>query len=121
MSRRYADSPELQALAYLKDEGVYFVMERIVCPNCDGKGSYVNPAIDSHGIGADEFADDPEFADSYWRGDYDQTCDVCKGANVIEGLDAHQSDPEAVEMYDEYIRGYYEDRAVMDAERRMGA
>ena len=45
-----------------------------VCPVCDGKGSHVNPSIDSGGLTGEDFADDPDFAESYRRGDYDQPC-----------------------------------------------
>lgn len=45
-----------------------------VCSTCDGRGQYVNPAIDEHGITADEFAEDPDFAEDYHRGTFDVTC-----------------------------------------------
>jgi hypothetical protein len=54
-----------------------------VCDVCDGKGSHVNPSIDSHGISAEEFADDPDFADSYFAGDYDVQCSACGGRRVV--------------------------------------
>ena len=58
-----------------------------VCPTCDGRGSYVNPAIDEHGISAEEMHDDPDFAESYFSGAYDVTCAECLGKNVIETID----------------------------------
>lgn len=58
----------------------------VVCPICEGKGHYVNPSIDSQGISTEEFAEDPDFAESYVRGDYDMTCKCCNGHNVVNKL-----------------------------------
>lgn len=58
----------------------------IVCPICEGKGKYVNPSIDSHGISAEEFEEDPDFDESYFRGDYDIICTCCDGRNVVDKL-----------------------------------
>lgn len=54
-----------------------------VCPVCDGEGKYVNPAVDRNGITADEFAEDPDFADAYFGGTYDMKCRACNGLRVI--------------------------------------
>ncbi len=54
-----------------------------VCPDCDGKGKYVNPAIDSHGLSTEDFAEDPDFQEDYFGGIYDITCRSCKGRRVI--------------------------------------
>ena len=54
-----------------------------VCGICDGKGSHVNPSIDAHGLGPDDFAEDPDFADAYFSGAYDQTCNECRGKRVV--------------------------------------
>jgi len=55
----------------------------IVCPVCEGEGKTVNPAIDSHGLTREDFAEDPDFAESYMRGDYDITCRACMGQRVV--------------------------------------
>ena len=54
-----------------------------VCPHCEGRGTHVNRAVDGNGISAQEFADDPEFADAYFSGMYDVMCDTCNGKRVI--------------------------------------
>lgn len=58
-----------------------------VCPTCEGRGKYVNPAIDSNGISREDFEGDPDFEESYFRGAYDVTCGECLGRNVVEVVD----------------------------------
>lgn len=55
----------------------------IICPTCNGEGKYVNPNIDSNGLSAEDFADDPDFAESYFKGDYDVSCRTCGGRGSI--------------------------------------
>jgi hypothetical protein len=54
-----------------------------VCPMCGGRGSYVNPNIDRHGLGTDDPDLDPEFWESYWGGGFDVSCNQCRGERVI--------------------------------------
>ena len=55
-----------------------------VCYVCDGRGAYVNPSIDSHGISGEEMAElGYEFKDDYLSGVYDITCSLCEGTRVI--------------------------------------
>lgn len=54
-----------------------------VCTRCQGAGSHVNPSIDGNGLTHEDFAEDPDFAESYFRGDYDVQCSVCKGTRVV--------------------------------------
>lgn len=58
-----------------------------VCPVCDGHGKHVNPSIDSGGLSAEDFDEDPEFAEDYMRGTYDVTCNRCGGNNVVPVVD----------------------------------
>ena len=55
----------------------------VVCPTCRGKGQYVNPAIDSHGLTSEDFAQDPDLAEGYMSGRYNIPCKSCNGKNVI--------------------------------------
>jgi DnaJ-class molecular chaperone len=55
----------------------------IVCPVCEGEGVTVNPNIDAHGLTAEDFREDPDFAESYRRGDYDVRCAACHGQRVV--------------------------------------
>ena len=57
--------------------------EWVICDTCNGKGQHVNPSIDSGGISADEFYDDPDFRESYFEGHYDTTCFECGGRRVV--------------------------------------
>jgi hypothetical protein len=56
----------------------------MVCPVCRGEGKTVNPDIDSHGLTFEDFAEDPDFAESYRQGVYDITCRGCDGLRVVE-------------------------------------
>jgi DnaJ-class molecular chaperone len=55
----------------------------IVCPVCKGEGTTVNPAIDCNGLTAEDFRDDPDFAEGYMSGAYDITCQACDGRRVV--------------------------------------
>ncbi|MCK5609891.1 hypothetical protein KAR91_48915 [Candidatus Pacearchaeota archaeon] len=92
-----------------------------VCSVCKGKGTHVNPSIDSQGISAEEFYDDPDFAESYLNGRYDVQCYKCHGKRVVEVVDRERCDPELLKEYDEEQEEEREYRACCEAERRMGA
>jgi len=91
--------------------------EYSVCPDCNGKGKYVNPAIDSHGLTAEDFAADPDFEDGYHSGRYDIRCRSCNGMRVILVPKTDEGKAAIQECIDE-DRAY---RAEIAAERRMGA
>jgi hypothetical protein len=55
----------------------------IVCPRCEGSGSH-DPKAFSNGFSQDDFDADPEFAESYFRGDHDVTCERCGGLRVVD-------------------------------------
>lgn len=78
------DEANKQIILYAGDEEERrFLLEREVCPTCNGEGSHVNPSIDSQGLSADDFAEDPDFAEDYIRGTYDIPCKECNGLRVI--------------------------------------
>jgi hypothetical protein len=56
----------------------------IVCPVCNGEGTTVNPNIDAHGLTAEDFYEDPDFAEDYMSGVYDITCAACHGNRVVK-------------------------------------
>ena len=89
----------------------------IVCPTCDGRGAYVNPNIDRHGLSREDFDEDIDFAESYWNREYDVRCDHCMGSNVIPW----PVNEEHVKMVEEHIGMILEMSAEEEAERRMGA
>lgn len=55
----------------------------MICPACEGEGSCVNPAIDCNGLSASEMHEDPDFAENYFGGLYDVTCEACHGSGKI--------------------------------------
>lgn len=58
-----------------------------VCGTCEGRGKHVNPNIDRNGISSEDFAEDPDFEESYFAGHYDQTCNECGGLRVVHAID----------------------------------
>jgi len=54
-----------------------------VCTVCDGRGEYVNPAIDSHGLTRDDFDADPDFYEDYRSGVYNIRCEGCEGRATV--------------------------------------
>ena len=65
-----------------------------ICGTCDGKGKHVNPSIDSHGLSAEDFAEDPDFAEDYFSGTYDVPCAECGGQRVALVVDEDRATPE---------------------------
>jgi len=69
-----------------------------VCDRCRGKGSHCNPAIDGNGLTREDFDEDPDFEESYFRGDYDVACYDCKGLRVVPVVDEDALTPAAREQ-----------------------
>jgi hypothetical protein len=92
-----------------------------VCPVCDGNGSHVNPAIDCNGLTAEDFADDPDFAEDYFRGAYDQPCNRCGGRSTVRVLDRDACPADLLALYDADAQADAEYDAIRLAEIRMGA
>jgi hypothetical protein len=55
----------------------------ILCPVCSGSGKTVNPNIDANGLTAEDFREDPDFAEDYMSGMYDICCAGCDGLRVV--------------------------------------
>lgn len=76
---------------YSKCGGIEYTFKlpitRIVCPKCRGNGTHVNPSVDGHGLTAEDFADDPDFAESYFSGVFDVVCKRCDGLRVVDEID----------------------------------
>lgn len=85
---------------------------KAVCPSCRGHGKYVNPFVDGNGISAEEFYQDPEFAEAYFSGVYDVVCEECQGTNVVDEF----VDPEVEDRWQEWMSDMYEDAAIRRAE-----
>ena len=67
--------------------GLELPAKRIICPRCDGEGKHVNPNIDGNGLSQEDFAEDPDFAESYFTGLYDVSCEECGGNRVVDIVD----------------------------------
>ena len=76
------DDLDLLAVHVLKVPAVY-----MVCPRCEGRGSYVNPDIDRGGISREAFDADPIYKEEYFSGKYNMTCIECKGLRVVQEPD----------------------------------
>ncbi len=91
-----------------------------VCPVCNGKGSHVNPSIDAGGLSAEAFCDDPEFAESYMAGMYDQQCNRCDGRTTVPGVNWDALTSEQSAQYEAQLRDEADARAEQLAELAMG-
>ena len=92
-----------------------------MCQRCEGRGSHVNPAIDGHGISPEEFRDDPDFEEAYFRGDYDVPCHECKGLRVVMIPDRAKLTKEERAAWYQQAQELAEMYAEEEAERRAGA
>jgi hypothetical protein len=110
-------------IEWMRDEcGITVPTKFAVCGTCEGKGTHVNPSIDAHGIGADEWAEwDQEDREAYMRGRYDVRCYECNGRNVVTVLDTNRASPEMIKEWEQWERGHWEAQAQYEAEQRMGA
>jgi hypothetical protein len=88
-----------------------------VCPTCEGKGTHVDPNIDAGGLSQEDFDEDPDFAESYRSGMYNQECNGCNGQRVVP-IPANEEDAKAVA---DMVEGSMETARAHAAERAMGA
>lgn len=91
-----------------------------VCPTCNGRGRYVNPSIDSHGLTAEDFAEDPDFARAYRCGTYDITCVTCSGKRVVPVPDKEHNSKEILQAVEEHIRWQRRYALECASERELG-
>lgn len=73
-----------------------------ICTRCRGDGKHGNPAFD--GMSTNEFAEDPEFAERYFAGDYDVRCRTCNGTGKVLIADHTRCTPEQIQRYVDYKR-----------------
>jgi len=103
-----------------EEEEVAFPARYEVCGLCDGRGSHVNPSIDSEGISAEEFYEDPDFAEEYHRGTYDVSCYRCGGNRVEPVVDEACCEKESLKRLDSYLKSRSDDIRERESERRFG-
>lgn len=87
----------------------------VVCPVCNGAGSHVDPAIDAGGLSAEDFAEDPDFAEDYLAGTYDVPCNKCGGRTTVREVYIDRLSPEHRALYEQQL---LED-AAYESTRRM--
>lgn len=92
-----------------------------VCGVCNGQGTHVNPAIDAGGLSHEDLYEDPDFAEGYFSGRYDQTCNGCNGRSTVMVVDWDRLTPEQEAAYEAELRNEAYYQAEVMAERRMGA
>lgn len=93
-----------------------------VCDHCRGRGHHDHPAF-SNGItqsDREDWADD-DFMEEYMRGTYDVRCEECNGNRVVLVPDEFLATPEQIKVWEDNEREEWEYRAMVEAERRMGA
>ena len=91
-----------------------------VCDTCEGKGTHVNPSIDANGLSADDFAEDPDFAEDYRSGVYDVAFYGCDGERVIAVADTERMEPELRERWEKQVQEEIEYQRISRAEKAMG-
>lgn len=93
---------------------------RVVCPECDGTGKVLMDGLRGAVFTPEEMDEDPDFKESYFSGDYDVTCDYCKGKNVVDEVDYDECTEEQRNGLGEMDDARAAAQAERDMERRMG-
>lgn len=92
-----------------------------VCPVCNGEGRHVNPSIDAGGLSAEDFDQDPDFAEAYMAGAYDQVCNRCEGRTTVPVVNEDAIPAEQLKAWRKQERELAECRAQERAEWLRGA
>jgi len=93
--------------------------EYAVCPTCRGTSTVVDPSVDEHGIDPARFGRDPEFAEDYFGGAYDEPCPQCGGENVVPELTPSGEEEEVAQEFRRRYREVNRVREIQRQERRM--
>jgi len=93
-----------------------------ICPTCDGKGTHVNPSIDSNGITAEEWDRDWSYEDreNYVSGFYDVDCYECCGKRVVPVPDEDINSPDILKAIRSVAYYNYLDACERAVEIKMG-
>ncbi len=106
---------------FLGEDEVEIPTMFVVCSRCRGSGSHVNPAIDGNGLSREDFDQDPDFEEAYFRGDYDVPCYSCQGKRVTPKPDWEKLTKEERQAWRTQERELADLAAEEEAERRAGA
>lgn len=88
-----------------------------LCPACQGRGTMTLKRL---AIPQEMFDEDPDFAEDYWGGVYDEPCDLCDGRTSILAVDEERLTDDAAKVWQEYIQDMNDLAAMEAAERRAG-
>jgi len=100
----------------LQSDGTQFrgvSTEIVICGDCEGRGVMT---LRPFAFTADDFAEDPDFADDYRDGFYDEPCDTCDGLGRYYALKGTQQHPEVIEGFSRWLNMVAEDEAISRAE-----
>lgn len=91
-----------------------------VCDTCEGKGVYVNPSIDAHGLTRDDFDADPDFEEDYVNHRFDVPCAICRGERLVPVIDEEANPKELVALVQAREQDAWDDARQETREREMG-
>jgi hypothetical protein len=95
--------------------------KNVVCSQCEGTGTMVNPAIDGNGLTSDDFAEDPDFREDYFAGAFDQACSCCHGHKlIVEPDESYRNQPAYASAWRAYEQ-YLDDKAFESRQRAEDA
>ena len=104
-------------------EKKWYHIKWVVCTMCQGRGEYVNPSIDSHGLTREDFDEDPDFKEDYISGVYNMSCELCGGRAVEPEFDEDYNvdAKELIQARDKFLNMLQGWDAEEEMERSMGA
>jgi len=100
---------------------IYVPATKEICHRCDGEGTHVNPNIDGNGLTAEDFAEDPDFRESYMSGVYDVRCEECNGEKIVKVPNVDFLPSNIREDYERYEKEVRDSDAEDAAEKRYFA
>jgi len=92
--------------------------KKVVCCRCDGTGSHDHGSF--NGLTSDDLADQ-DFSEAYLNGQYDVTCEECKGERVVLEVDRDALSEKMLKRLERAENTAYRDFQDAEGERRWGA
>lgn len=89
-----------------------------VCGRCHGEGKH-DPESFAGGFSSEDFAEDPDFAEEYFKGSYDVPCEECHGRTTVLMVDEARLNDEQKKHYEAYQKEQYEIGRDRAAERKL--
>ena len=111
------------AYGYKDYRGYMIVQGKMeVCPTCGGRGTHFRSDLDENEL-IDLYREDGDYEglESYYAGAFDQTCEQCKGQNVIAAPDWDCIPKEIIDACDQWDECEAESNWIQAQEQAMGA